>query len=373
MFSAYADTGKYLYEHCAEVLKEKWGVKSALVTGGNENRTNLKGCRADFGNILMNFSPLSKNRKSVLPHVTKEIDILFSTDCISEGQNLQDCDYLVNYDIHWNPVRIIQRFGRIDRIGSHNKQIQLVNFYPDIELDGYIDLIDRVKGRMQILDISATGDDNIIDERAGQSKELGYRKRQLEQLKESVIDMEDLEGGISISDLTFNDFKVDADRISDAELEEYELYGSGIFSLVENRLGEEPAGVLFCLKDLTNSDYDQKLKSNLLHPYGLIYIDNSGTVQVPARLGKRGLDLFKKLAQKREYIREKQLKAFNMKTKSGRYMTDYVELLQVVKSHLTGQERQDQLQSIFNPAGSLLGGSATSNSNYEVVSYLIVT
>lgn len=373
VFSAFADTVKYLYEHCAPVLDRELGVKSALVTGSSINKTNLESCRPDFANILMNFSPISKYRKAIAPHLTKEIDILFSTDCISEGQNLQDCDYLVNYDIHWNPVRIIQRFGRIDRIGSHNKQIQLVNFYPDIELDGYIDLIDRVKGRMQILDISATGDDNIIDDRAGQSKELAYRKKQLEQMKESVIDMEDLEGGISISDLTFNDFKVDADRVSDTELAQYELYGSGLFSLVQNSLAEQPAGVLFCLKDITNSDNEQKLKSNLLHPYALVYIDNDGTVQVPARLGKRGLDLFKKLAHRKESISEEQLKAFNMKTKSGRYMTDYVALLDLVKNHLTGQEKQDQLESIFNPSGSLLGGSASSSGNYEVVSYLIVT
>ena len=373
VFSAFADTVEYLYEHCAPILESKLGVKSALVTGGNTNKTNLKGCKADFSNILMNFSPISKSRATVAPHLTTEIDILFSTDCISEGQNLQDCDYLINYDIHWNPVRIIQRFGRIDRIGSHNKEIQLVNFYPDMELDSYIDLIDRVKGRMQILDISATGDDNIIDEREGQSKELAYRKKQLEQMKESVIDMEDLEGGISISDLTFNDFKVDADRISEAELKQYELYGSGLFSLVQNNLEEQTAGVLFCLRDISNSEYDEKLKSNLLHPYSLVYMGNDGTVQMPARMGKRGLDLFKKLAHGKYNINEEQLKAFNLKTKSGRYMTDYVELLQLVKNHLTGQEELNQLESIFNHNGSLLGSSGKSSATYEVVSYLIVT
>ena len=91
-----------------------------------------------------------------------EIDILIATDCISEGQNLQDCDTLVNYDIHWNPVRIIQRFGRIDRIGSINNVIQLINFWPQVSLDDYINLKSRVEGRMHLVNFTATGDDNVL-------------------------------------------------------------------------------------------------------------------------------------------------------------------------------------------------------------------
>ena len=119
----------------------------------------MDGIRKDLSSIITSFSPISKERDKISPELTQEIDLLIATDCISEGQNLQDCDYLVNYDIHWNPVRIIQRFGRVDRLGSRNDQIQLVNFWPNMELDEYINLEARVSGRMVLLDISATGEE----------------------------------------------------------------------------------------------------------------------------------------------------------------------------------------------------------------------
>ena len=372
VFSAFADTVKYLYEQCADEFLERYGLRSALVTGTDVNRTNLPGCKHDLNSILVNFSPLSKSRAELFPDAKEEIDLLFCTDCISEGQNLQDCDYLINYDIHWNPVRIIQRFGRIDRIGSRNEQIQLVNFYPHRELDQYIDLVKRVKGRMQILDISATGDDNVIDERAGQQQDLDYRMRQLERMKETVVDLEDLEGGISISDLTFNDFKIDADRVTDEEQQAYNLLGPAVFALVENNLVDHPAGVLFCLKDHDDTRAEEKLKTNLLHPYSLVYVTPDGEVAVPARLGKKALDLFKKLAYGRLVIDEEQLKAFNLKTKSGKFMGEYVALLDAVKQHLSGEEKEAQALSIFNPEGSSLG-IGTKPGNYEVISYLIVS
>ena len=372
VFSAFADTVKYLYEQCAPTFLENYGLRSALVTGSDVNKTNLPDCKNDLNAILVNFSPLSKSRTELFPNAKEEIDLLFCTDCISEGQNLQDCDYLINYDIHWNPVRIIQRFGRIDRIGSKNEQIQLVNFYPHRELDQYIDLVKRLKGRMQILDISATGDDNVIDERAGQQQDLDYRMRQLERMKETVVDLEDLEGGISISDLTFNDFKIDADRVTDEEKQSYNFMGPAVFSLVANNLFDNPAGVLFCLKDHDETHAEEKLKNNLLHPYSFVYVTLNGEVSVPARLGKKVLDLFKKLAYGRPIIDEEQLKAFNLKTKSGKFMGDYVALLDVVKQHLSGEEKEAQALSIFNPEGSSLG-IGTKQGNYEVISYLIVS
>ncbi|EPH12280.1 hypothetical protein HMPREF9713_01121 [Myroides odoratimimus CCUG 12700] len=372
VFSAFADTVKYLYDNCAEYFKKEYNINSALVTGSGTNYTNMKGCKTDLQSILLNFSPLSKSRADVSPEVNEEIELLFCTDCISEGQNLQDCDYLVNYDIHWNPVRIIQRFGRIDRIGSKNDQIQLVNFYPHIELDQYIDLIQRVKGRMQILDISATGDDNVIDDRENQPKELDYRKKQLEKMKDAVVDLEDLEGGISISDLTFNDFKVDADRITEEEKKQYEYFVSGAFSLVDNNLIDHPKGVLFCIKDLNKNNFEDKLKNNLLHPYALVYISDEGEIAVPMRMGKKALDLFKKLTYSKVLVKEEQLKAFNLKTKAGKFMNQYVDLLDLVQSHLSGEEKLVELQSIFNPEGSIIGKTLGKN-EYEVISYLIVS
>ena len=204
IFTAFADTAEYLYNNIAQWARERYGIHSALVRGAGQNATTMPGVRVgDMNNILINFSPVSKERNKIDPHAKEEIDILIATDCISEGQNLQDCDYLINYDIHWNPVRIIQRFGRIDRLGSTNESVQLVNFWPNMELDEYINLEARVSGRMVLLDVSATGEENIIDyDEKKKMNDLEYRRKQLKQLQDAVVDVEELSGGISITDLT---------------------------------------------------------------------------------------------------------------------------------------------------------------------------
>lgn len=205
IFSAYADTAKYLYQNLSTTLLNHYGLNSALVTGSDNNGCTLN-IKNDFNNILINFSPKAKHREQIYPSAKEEIDILIATDCISEGQNLQDCDYLINYDIHWNPVRIIQRFGRVDRIGSENNVIQLVNFWPNLSLDDYINLKNRVENRMLILDATATGEDNVL---TNQSSDMEYRKEQLKRLKEEVVDLEEMGSGISITDLGLNDFRMD--------------------------------------------------------------------------------------------------------------------------------------------------------------------
>ena len=212
----------------------------------------MPGCRSDLSSILTHFSPRSKNREEIYPNEENEIDVLICTDCISEGQNLQDCDFLINYDIHWNPVRIIQRFGRIDRIGSKNERIQLVNFYPSMELDGFIDLVARVKGRMVMLDVSATGEDNIIKRNSKEMQDLEYRKRQLKQLQNQVIDLEDVQGNISISDLTFNDFKIDLEKSTDEQLEELSEIPPASFAVVESNLNTIRPGVIFCERQVSD-------------------------------------------------------------------------------------------------------------------------
>ena len=209
VFTAFADTAQYLYEQLAPWAKATLGIESALMTGSGRNQTTLPGLRKDLASILTAFSPRSKERPAELAH-EGEIDLLIATDCISEGQNLQDCDWLINYDIHWNPVRIIQRFGRIDRIGSPNKQIQLVNFWPNMELEEYINLEQRVSGRMVLLDVSATGEENLIEQQSGNPmNDLEYRRKQLLKLQDTVIDLEDLSSGVSITDLTLTDFRID--------------------------------------------------------------------------------------------------------------------------------------------------------------------
>ena len=205
LFTAFADTAEYLYEHLSPVIQERHGLHTARVVGSDRPKSTLAR-KADFQELLTLFSPRSKEKALLLPDAQDEIDLLIATDCICEGQNLQDCDYVINYDIHWNPVRIIQRFGRIDRIGSTNASIQLVNYWPDISLDEYIRLKERVESRMVIADVTATGDDNPLD---GRSNDLAYRKEQLRRLQEEVIELEDLKAGVSITDLGLNDFRMD--------------------------------------------------------------------------------------------------------------------------------------------------------------------
>lgn len=371
VFSAFADTVLYLHEHLASWLQEEHHLYSALVTGGDANKSNMPNCRLDLNSILIHFSPLSKKRNAIYPDEKNQIDILFCTDCISEGQNLQDCDYLVNYDIHWNPVRIIQRFGRIDRIGSINDKIQLVNFFPNLALDSYIDLIGRVKGRMQLLDTSATGDDNIIDETAHQNQDLEYRRKQLKQLQTQVLDLEDIEGGISITDLTFNDFKIDADRLSPAEREAFQITPKGIFALTENNIEDGNKGVIFCLKDTQSAMDGDKLSNNIIYPFTLCYITAEGTVFIPSANPKRGLDYYKKLCLGHSEVLPNLVAEFNQQTKSGRYMEGHKELLEVALQHCKGVSTEMGLNSLALPGISRLSNKST-DAPYELISYLII-
>ncbi|MCW5602821.1 helicase-related protein [Nitrosomonas sp.] len=258
VFTAFADTAQYLYSHLAQWAKSELGIHSALVTGGGTNKTTLTGLGTDLNNILTAFSPVSKECAKIDAEATTELDLLIATDCISEGQNLQDCDTLINYDIHWNPVRIIQRFGRVDRLGSKNTQIQLINFWPNMELDEYINLEARVSGRMVLLDISATGEENVIDENAKEMNDLEYRRKQLQQLKEAVVDLEDMAGGVSITDLTLNDFRMDLSGYMNqnhkANMAKLERAPLGLYAAVplDEDLAEDgfKPGVIFCLKNI---------------------------------------------------------------------------------------------------------------------------
>lgn len=370
IFSAFADTVKYLNDELAAWIKDDLGLYSAQVTGGDTNKTNLKGCKTDLSSILTHFSPISKKRSIIFPDATEEISILFCTDCISEGQNLQDCDYLVNYDIHWNPVRIIQRFGRIDRIGSKNDKIQLVNFFPNLDLDQYIDLIARVQGRMQILDVSATGDDNIIDESTVQKQDLDYRKRQLKQLKDKVLDLEDIEGGISITDLTFNDFKIDADRLSPEDRAAFNLTPKGIYAITESNLNDAKKGVIFCLKDLSDNS-NEPYTNNAISPYCLCYVTQEGNVFVPANNPKRCLDYFKKFCTGHTEILPELTALFDKETKSGKNMEAFIPLLQAVITHLKGVDDELGLDTLALPGGTRLAKKDVKG-NYELISFLIV-
>jgi len=370
VFSAFADTVKYLYENLHSWALSELKINSAMVTGGDANKTNLNGCKPDLGHILINFSPLSKKRDLIYPDSKGQIDLLICTDCISEGQNLQDCDYLVNYDIHWNPVRIVQRFGRIDRIGSVNDKIQLVNFFPNLELDTYIDLIGRVKGRMQILDVSATGDDNIIEEPSVGYGDLDYRKRQLKQMQSKVLDLEDIEGGISITDLTFNDFKIDAERLSHHEREHFEKAPKGIFSITSKNTEEAEPGIIFCFNDLNGALTDTNTYS-ATHPYSLCYMKSNGDVFVPANNPKKTLDLYKKLCLGQHEVLTTLVSTFNKETKASKQMGSYVSVLQSALTHIKGVDDELGLDSLAFAGGTKMS-KAQHTDAFELVSYLII-
>ena len=372
VFTAFADTAKYLYKELKPWLETDKGVYSALVTGSGNNKTNMPKCKPDLNSILTNFSPLSKKRKEIYPNEVHEIDLLFCTDCISEGQNLQDCDFLINYDIHWNPVRIIQRFGRIDRIGSINESIQLVNFFPSMELDNFIDLVARVQGKMVMLDVSATGEDNIISRNSREMQDLDYRRRQLKQLQNQVIDLEDVQGNISITDLTFNDFKIDLEKSSEEQLAALSEIPPASYAVVESNLEQVKAGVIFCLKDL-NQDYQHKLKNNILYPFFLVYISLDGTTMVKANQTKIALDYFRKLCMGNDTVLPELIATFDKTTKGGKKMETYHQLLQQSIREVVGVQEEIGLDSLASPGGTtLLARAINQEDQLALISYLII-
>ena len=388
VFTAFVDTAQYLYGQLAKWAQTELGIDSALVTGGGTNRTTQKDIGSELNNILSAFSPLSKERDKIDPTATAEIDLLIATDCISEGQNLQDCDTLINYDIHWNPVRIIQRFGRVDRLGSKNTQIQLVNFWPNMELDEYINLEARVSGRMILLDISATGEENIIDDNANEMNDLEYRRRQLQQLKDAVVDMEDMAGGVSITDLTLNDFRMDlsdymnrdrpADHSKSQNLYALEQAPLGLYAAVtlDDDLADEglKSGVIFCLKNIRDGKQAVHVDENYpLAPYFLVYVSDLAVIELTFTQSKKLLDLLKRQAFTHADVDAVAANQVNAATKIGSDMEHYQHLLAVAVDSITGKSEEKGVESLFTKGGTVLTATSSQGiEDYSVVSYLIL-
>ena len=374
IFTAFADTAKYLYKNINQWALNEFRIHSALVTGGDSNKTTLSSVvQSDLNDILTNFSPKSKERANIDPEASDEIDILICTDCISEGQNLQDCDYLINYDIHWNPVRIIQRFGRIDRIGSENKQIQLVNFWPNMELDEYIDLENRVKNRMVMVDVSATGEENIISEEQ-KMNDLDYRKNQLEELQDRVLDLEDIDNSISITDLTFNDFKIELMDYMKENKEDLEKSPRGIYSIVDipdDLLGEMEPGVIFLLKQVSGTT--ETLEKNPLSPYYLVYIGEDKEVKFSYIKSKKVLDYYKKLCLGKKEVLYDLVKEFNYDTGNGKDMSQYSELLVETIEDILGKKQETGVKSLFSKGGTaVLKNDIDGLEEFELITFLII-
>ncbi|MBR2094307.1 MAG: DEAD/DEAH box helicase family protein [Fibrobacter sp.] len=369
LFTAFADTAKYLYEQLSTRLNKEYGIYTALVTGDMDGRTNLPNLRADYDTVLTYFSPQSKERHLLRNIVPGDIDLLIATDCISEGQNLQDCDYLINYDIHWNPVRIIQRFGRIDRIGSKNAKIQLVNFWPNVSLDEYINLKSRVVARMKISVMTATGDDNPIS--AEEKGDLEYRKEQLRKLKEDVVDLEDMKGGVNIVDLGLNDFRMDLLQYRETH-QEVENAPTGIYALVHaDETGEMPPGVIYILRNRNNA---VNIRSkNRLHPFYMVYLRQDGSVVCNHLSPKKILDLMRHACRGLATPDTALCKAFNKETADGRKMGKYSDLLQQAIASIIEVKEESDIDSLFGEGETTaLTGEIRGLDDFELVTFLVV-
>jgi hypothetical protein len=367
LFTAFADTADYLYDCLAKTHLESYGLHTGKITGTTNPKTTI-GKGYDFQDVMTLFSPHSKEKAAILPKEKDEIDLVIGTDCISEGQNLQDCDYLINYDIHWNPVRIIQRFGRIDRIGSTNAVIQLVNYWPDISLDEYINLKERVENRMVIADATATGSDNPLDPKAN---EISYRKEQLRRLQDEVIEMEDLKTGIAITDLGLNDFRMDLVAYV-KEHGDPSRTPNGLHAVVpadpERGL---PPGVIFTLRNRVDGVNIDHL--NRLHPYYLVYIGEDGSVVTRHTEVKRLLDLARSASRGRSEPHPVLCAEFNEATDDGRNMKRYSSLLdQAIRSIIDVKEQGD-IDSLFSPGTTTaLVDSISGLDDFELIAFLVI-
>jgi SNF2 family DNA or RNA helicase len=376
VFTAFADTADYLYRELADWALGTLSIRSALVTGAGRNKSNLETIRTDYGTILTAFSPRSKERPEELT-AEGQIDLLIATDCISEGQNLQDCDYLVNYDIHWNPVRIIQRFGRIDRIGSQNTCIQLVNFWPNMELEEYINLEQRVSGRMVLSDVSATGEGNLIEHQPGDHmNDLEYRRKQLIRLKESVIDLEDLSSGISITDLTLNDFRADLLGFLKDRKGVAASLPLGVFA-VTTVTGPDgafaPPGVIFCLRAVGESSLAAIEPGYPLAPHYLVHVGPDGAILLPHTQAKTILDRIRRIAVGKDLPDAGAYARFDSDTHDGRDMSGYQKLLASAIHSVVGKKEERAVISLFKPGGThAVKGEFSGINEYEVVAFLAV-
>jgi SNF2 family DNA or RNA helicase len=367
IFSAFSDTADYLYNTVSVFVKKKFELDAAMLTGSEDGRTTIPKFWATLNNVLTCFSPLSKDKRLLMPNESAEIDMLIGTDCISEGQNLQDCDYCINYDIHWNPVRIIQRFGRIDRIGSQNEVIQLVNFWPNVTLDEYINLKSRVETRMKISVMTSTGDDDLIN--AEEKGDLEYRKAQLERLQNEVVDIEEMQNGISIMDLGLNEFRLDLLDYTkiNGELNKAPF---GLHAVVPAS-SEYPPGVVYVLKNINGGvNIDNR---NRLHPFYMVYIGNDGDVICDHLSPKEMLDTMRLLCKGKTAPLTGPCSAFNAETKDGKNMWKYSELLgEAIVSIIDVKAKSDLDSFLSGEQVSFQSNKISGLDDFELICFLVV-
>ena len=364
IFTAFADTAEYLYENVSKMAKKELGLNTALVTGSVDGQTTIPKFKADMNHVLACFSPKSKDRDVLYPKDSADIDILIATDCISEGQNLQDCDYCVNYDIHWNPVRIIQRFGRIDRIGSQNKVIQLVNFWPDLDLDEYINLKSRVETRMRISVMTSTGDDDLINQE--EKGDLEYRRAQLKRLQDEVVDLEDMTNGVSIMDLGLNEFRMDLL----AYMKEHGDIDHVPFGIHAVAKGEKP-GVIFVMKNVNENINIEN--QNRLHPFYMVYVGMDGEVITNHLQPKDTLDVLRHVARGKSVPDMALCEVFNKETKNGRNMDKISHLLEDAIMSIIDAKSEGDIDSFFGGGQTtFLSGGFSGLDDFELICFMVV-
>lgn len=373
IFTAFSDTAEYLYDNLKNYVYDKYKIYTGLITGSKGQKTNLPSLKInDMNDILINFSPNSKNRNKIYPNINDDIDILIATDTISEGQNLQDADYLINYDIHWNPVKIIQRFGRIDRIGSNNKVIQLVNFWPNMELDEYIKLENRVKNRMVIMNTTATGEDDVLNdskENLNEMNDLEYRRNQMKKLQNESLNIEDINGAISITDINFSDFKVDLMNKISINKDELSSLPKGIFSITKSSfMNNLEPGAIFILK---SKNIDSK-NNNVIFPYYISYIDINGNVKVNYSNAYKVLSIMKKIAKPYEHVFSNLVDKFNKNTNYGKNMSIYTSIMQKMIDNINNINEQNTLNSLFSPEDTINDKKDIILNDFELIAFLII-
>lgn len=380
VFTAYADTARYLYDQLHAWARKELGIQSSLVVGSGENESTYTATR-DFTDILLDFSPRSKRRAEFRGALEKtEVDLLIASDCISEGQNLQDCDTVINYDIHWNPVRIVQRFGRIDRIGSKATAVNLVNFWPTAHLDRYINLKIRVESRMALVDVTATQTDNPLDEQQIEdliTADLRLRDRQLERLKKEVLDLEDFEDTVTLADFSLDDFRLDLLRYLEANREQLEKAPLGLYAVVppaDSILLAQP-GVLFCLRHKGQSETAHNEKVNPLTPYYLVYVHADGQVRLTFTQAKTVLNLFRELALGKKEPFVELCRLFDHQTESGRDMQAPTRLLRAAVDSITDTFQKKLAAGIQSSRQFVLPteeDQVRPDSEFELVTWLVI-
>lgn len=364
IFTAFSDTAEYLYENIADMALNELGIYTGLVTGSVDGRTTLPKFKADMNHVLACFSPKSKERDVLYPQDKIDIDILIATDCISEGQNLQDCDYCINYDIHWNPVRIIQRFGRIDRIGSRNAVIQLVNFWPDLDLDEYIKLKARVESKMRISVMTSSGDDDLINQ--DEKGDLEYRRVQLKKLHDEVVDLEDMSSGISIMDLGLNEFRMDllAYLKDHCDIDRTPL---GIHAVVK----DEKPGVIFVLKNV--NEHINIENQNRLHPFYIVYVGMDGEIITNHLQPKDTLDIMRRLSRGQHFPDKGNCEVFNKVTNNGKNMGKISKLLEEAIHSIINTKDEEDIESFFAQGRTtFLSGGFSGLDDFELICFMVV-